>query len=266
MLRRRPFIPMLISNALSGLLVGIGVLVTRNLTPAQSEPPMDNLMVDRELVLVPNPEHPLNNSMGFRGKEFEIEKAPGITRIAFFGDSSTYTTHEPGYVERLGERYPDRCETINAASPAYDILDILVRYERDVLPLDPDVIILALPGAHAVRRRPSIGVDLLAFGLQHIADLAADREQEVYILDMPMNWGGDNPGTVRWGIAEPIVIEAYLEDLRGVMRESGIQVLDARVLNLPASLFYDELHLVDEGHRRLAEWLDQRVFAEMCTD
>lgn len=264
-MRRPVSATLLVTNALSGLLVGIGVLATRDAEPVHLPPPVDVMLVDNEIRYRPNPAHPLNNEAGFRGGEIP-PKSDGVTRIVFLGDSSTYSSHRDGYVERLGELHGNGCEFINAASSSMDVLDMYVRYERDVLPLDPDIVVVALPSAHFVVRRPSIGVDLLAFGLEHLAALASEQGDALYLIAMPITRDTSvKTWPTLWG-HDATAEEAYLARLYAVMRESGIPVLDAAsAIGWTDEMFDDQIHLSANGYQWLAEWLDSQMFRAVCS-
>jgi lysophospholipase L1-like esterase len=90
------------------------------------------------------------NSLGFRGPEISASKN-GIYRIVVLGESTTFgMTIEPGdepWPERLEQIIRQRLKTrrpvqvINAGVPAYTIHDNLRRLPREILPLQPDMII-----------------------------------------------------------------------------------------------------------------------------
>ena len=76
------------------------------------------------LPFVLNPEHADINELGFRGKPFSMEKAPGTYRIAFLGGSTTYCAEVSGddktwpylVVEAIKLAHPDwRFDYIYAA-------------------------------------------------------------------------------------------------------------------------------------------------------
>ena len=89
------------------------------------------------------------NSYGFRGKEFDITKAPGTFRIVALGGSTTYGIglEEDGTYpyhlekvlqERLGT---DKVEVINAGLVSATTAESLSRFLLKVVPLDPDMVI-----------------------------------------------------------------------------------------------------------------------------
>jgi lysophospholipase L1-like esterase len=105
------------------------------------------------------------NSLGFRGDEVGLEKAPGVFRVVCAGDSTTFgigaiTNDYYAYPYLLGkllkQRFPGRgIEVINAGVPAYTSAEILANLEFRILDLNPDLVIL-LQGINdaAVRTYP----------------------------------------------------------------------------------------------------------------
>lgn len=91
------------------------------------------------------------NSRGFRGKEFEEKKAPGVIRVLTMGSSSTF-----GYYDRDNETYPyyleqalnsscksgPRFEVINFAIPHAGIDNIAAMFFAEGIGLAPDVVTL----------------------------------------------------------------------------------------------------------------------------
>jgi lysophospholipase L1-like esterase len=89
------------------------------------------------------------NRHGFRGKDYEIEKAPGTIRVVTLGASSTF-----GYYDRDTETYPylleERLteltqgrisfEVINLGIPHLTSRQILALLHAEALPLHPDVV------------------------------------------------------------------------------------------------------------------------------
>lgn len=93
------------------------------------------------------------NSLGFRGKEISREKPPRAFRIAALGESSTFgysddeTSPYPFQLEKmLNKKKPPDCnfnfEVINAGVEKYFSWQILKHFEKDVLPLKPDAVIV----------------------------------------------------------------------------------------------------------------------------
>lgn len=104
------------------------------------------------VVLMHNPFYAINAD-GFRGPRLRPEKAPGVVRLLFLGDSSTF-----GWPYRYEVTYPDLVrqllaasghgpvEVINAGVPSQDIVQIRSRLDSS-LAFDPDVVFL-MDGIH----------------------------------------------------------------------------------------------------------------------
>lgn len=91
------------------------------------------------------------NRLGFRGPEIEVEKPPGLVRIACLGGSTTFcaeaSSEDATWPARLQallrERFPGRAiEVVNAGVAGYTLDRVLVNLERRVAPLDPDVVLV----------------------------------------------------------------------------------------------------------------------------
>jgi len=92
-----------------------------------------------------------HNSLGYRNKEFSLEKPDGVYRIVALGGSSTYDVRVEdneetftGQLQRLLEEeygYQD-VEVINAGVPGYNSWEILINLEFRVLDLNPDLVII----------------------------------------------------------------------------------------------------------------------------
>jgi lysophospholipase L1-like esterase len=104
---------------------------------------------------VPNPNYrkgrTFHNSLGFRGKEFALEKPDGVYRIVALGGSSTYDvriedndkTFTAQLEKLLKEEYGyHNVEVINAGVPGYNSWEILINLEFRVLDLNPDLVII----------------------------------------------------------------------------------------------------------------------------
>lgn len=267
-MRRVLFALLVLLNLALGAVLGLTGWGYRESLRAAMPAPSDVFVIDRELGYAPNPAHPLNNPQGFRGTPFRIEKSDGVTRIVFLGDSSTYGSQRDGYVEQLGQKHSGRCEMINGASSALDVLTLYVRYERDVLPLDPDIVVVALPSAHFTKWRPSIGSGLLAFGLDRIKALASQNGQSLYLIAMPVTRSSEvKRWPVGWGPVSQATEEAYLADLYQVMRDSGVPMLDAaNEIDWPTHFFRDQIHLHEDGYDQMTGWLDEQLFAGLCSN
>ncbi len=89
------------------------------------------------------------NSLGFRGPEFEPEKAPATVRVVTLGGSSTFGFHNeddetyPYYLQRLfDEAAGPRVEVINAGFPYYTTASIRSLFESEIVDYGPDAITL----------------------------------------------------------------------------------------------------------------------------
>ncbi len=90
------------------------------------------------------------NNRGFRGKDFDVHKQPGVTRIITLGSSSTF-----GYYDRDDETYPfyldaawkERCgadsiEVLNLGVPHLISEEIAALFFEEGLSYEPDVVTL----------------------------------------------------------------------------------------------------------------------------
>lgn len=112
------------------------------------------------VVLMHNPFYEINAD-GFRGPRLRPEKAPGVVRLLFLGDSSTF-----GWPYRYEDTYPDLVrqllaqrglgpvEVINAGVPSHDIVQIRFRLESG-LAFDPDLVFL-MDGIHFDKSRDHV--------------------------------------------------------------------------------------------------------------
>jgi len=86
------------------------------------------------------------NSLGFKGEEFQIEKAENIYRIVVLGGSTSFGDY-PKYLEDILNSNVEpsksniRYEVINGAVRGYGSDEILKRFMHDVIPLKPDLVI-----------------------------------------------------------------------------------------------------------------------------
>ena len=89
------------------------------------------------------------NSQGFRGKEFNKTKPPGVTRIITLGASSTFGYRNkddetyPHYLEELlnqTEQGNSIYEVINMGIPHLCSEQIVALFRAEALPLNPDVV------------------------------------------------------------------------------------------------------------------------------
>ncbi len=88
------------------------------------------------------------SSTGLRDTEHLVAKAPGTTRIALLGDSSTEGMQVPlndtygKVLERLLNEHGQKYEVINFACSGYSTGQQLLQYERDVRQYHPDIVLL----------------------------------------------------------------------------------------------------------------------------
>ncbi|MHC4065814.1 MAG: hypothetical protein ACYSUI_15135 [Planctomycetota bacterium] len=90
------------------------------------------------------------NRHGFRGPDYEFEKAPGTLRLEVFGGSAAFCYKAagrgkswPGAVERkLGERLAMPVEVINLALPAYNVFNSKINYLCFGRVFKPDALIV----------------------------------------------------------------------------------------------------------------------------
>ena len=87
-----------------------------------------------------NPDHPDNNSLGLRNPEIGIKKTAGTKRILVLGDS--VAAGADSFVTILRQRLKDRAQVINGAVPGYTIYQERLYLERDLLRLEPDLVVL----------------------------------------------------------------------------------------------------------------------------
>jgi hypothetical protein len=136
--------------------------------PNRGEPPT---LWDRDLLYRLRPDTLMFdayriNSLGYRGPEVDPVKPPGTLRIACTGDSSTFgmgVSDEETWPARLavmlsalleGER---AVEVINAAVPGYSTEQNKRQVERDLLALQPDVLIVCPTAQNDLRWQTNAG-------------------------------------------------------------------------------------------------------------
>lgn len=91
------------------------------------------------------------NHQGFRGPEITLPKPVGTIRIAFLGASTTYCAEVSSdertwphlVTQMLKDSFPGvPFDYVNAGVPGYGIDSILRNFDRRVLPLQPDVVVI----------------------------------------------------------------------------------------------------------------------------
>lgn len=95
---------------------------------------------DPELGYRLNPQHSSTNSLGLRHPEIPLQKPPGAKRILVIGDS--IAAGSKGFVAILREKLKHRADVINGATPGYTIYQERLSLERDLIHLEPDLVIL----------------------------------------------------------------------------------------------------------------------------
>jgi peptidoglycan/LPS O-acetylase OafA/YrhL/lysophospholipase L1-like esterase len=90
------------------------------------------------------------NNLGFRGPDIDPRKVDRF-RVVALGESQTFgptlRSDDRPWPELLQDKINDRLacgrqiEVINAGTPAYDLKDNLERVRRDIVPLQPDVVV-----------------------------------------------------------------------------------------------------------------------------
>ena len=91
-----------------------------------------------------NPAHPNVNALGIRHADLDGDKPPDLFRVLVLGDSVAWPYD--GFVTRLRERIQELhagpAEVINAAIPGYTTYQQRHLLERDLMRLNPDLVIL----------------------------------------------------------------------------------------------------------------------------
>jgi len=90
------------------------------------------------------------NSLAFRGREITREKPPGVYRIVALGGSTTYGIYQPDYssypvfleAELREKLKTNNVEVVNAGLVSATTAESLSRLFIDILPLNPDMIII----------------------------------------------------------------------------------------------------------------------------
>ena len=173
------------------------------------------------------------NRLGFRGEEFPVQKPDGERRVVLLGDSITFgwellSEQEP-YPAVLQSFLPDSTRVINAGVPSYTSLQVLRHLERDVWPLDPDVLAVL------------VGWNDIAFALR--ADWAPGLELRAWIPRVnPALWqfavALTHPGqSQRRSTPLPAVaLYAYRQHLERIVAEAGERHVPLILVGLPTVL------------------------------
>lgn len=97
------------------------------------------------LPFVLNPEHADINELGFRGKPFSREKAPGTYRIVCLGGSTTFNGYPTYLAEALARDFNAlgrKVEVINAGNQCWTTMESLINFITRCLPLSPDAVVV----------------------------------------------------------------------------------------------------------------------------
>ena len=210
-----------------------------------------------------SPDHPDHNSMGFRGPEFDPEKAPGVFRIVTIGGSTTYGygvieteyTYPAQLESMLHNEYAlSYVEVINAGVPNYTTWELLVDFEFRILELDPDLIIYygatnditarivypeyydglysarGLWQTHTENYGPSVLLRYVAVNLDWMRD-PASLEGKLVSSDIPQcnMWTERQCGEYRvetlMALNPPIYFERNLRNIVTLAEAHGVQVM-----------------------------------------
>lgn len=138
----------------SGLLVAVfflGELATRSYLLGDVVPALKSFFVapkvfvrDPDLGFKLNPESKGVNSLGMQHNEVSVTKPSGTYRVLVIGDSVAFDHF--GFVRMLSEELREvrgaPVEVINASIPGYTTYQELVFMKRDLMELNPDLVIL----------------------------------------------------------------------------------------------------------------------------
>ena len=98
------------------------------------------VLADPELGYRLNPANPTTSSLGLKNPEIEIRKPSGVKRLIVVGDSVTADPN--GYVAIMRDQLAGQYEVINAGVPGYTTYQERLFLERDLLALEPDIVVL----------------------------------------------------------------------------------------------------------------------------
>lgn len=264
----RKSILMFLAGMAAFALLSWGVAVLDAQPQAVAAESQGALKDDPELGFVPHPAFPQHNQLGMVGMDVLLIKPVTVRRIVFIGDSTLYDPRYVDFPEILAAQYNrlGRCEFINASFQGFDVMRTYVRYERDVLPLNPDVVFVMTGGVDWSVRRPSIGLPVYAAAAQAMADLADEHNHRLVMTAPPITTDeAVAPVVPRWATANYARdLEAYFSAQHAALVASGADVLPYPLLDWGADDFRNSTHLSEQGHRKMADWLDSHLIVEMC--
>ncbi|MFH2202807.1 MAG: hypothetical protein ABIJ96_06820 [Elusimicrobiota bacterium] len=163
------------------------------------------------------------NAHGFRGKDIDLRKPPGVSRLLFLGDSITIgwrLREEDVFVEHIGRALGARYEVINAGYADAGLTEEDAVLRAAGMRLRPDLVVL---GWYLNDGRPPVGFP----------------EEVVY----------RNP-VIRWIQANPLLRRSYFVGLfYGALRKSLVEQA-VKVSEHKSNRFRWVKHYVDQKH----EW------------
>ncbi len=142
-----------IRRLLKGFVYVIGALLVAELFYRffWKDPPMTEVVRGNHPIFHHVPSHFLNGNLGhtdYRERPYRVEKEPGVLRIAFIGDSFTYSFTSPDQTipqhlrNLIAKERPDlKVEILNFGFVSYSPLIEEVVYRRLIRPLKPDIVI-----------------------------------------------------------------------------------------------------------------------------
>jgi len=192
------------------------------------------------------------NSLGFRGREFSVQKPAGTFRIVALGDSTTFgygkTTMSPypAQLEAALNRQAGNCgrqyEVINAGVEGYSAHHVLIRLEKEALPLTPDLLIIYvgwndLFGVDPERRLPTVDPQSWFNRLLRLSYLLKAATKVMFERVLPTQEVVTPQRVARY---ERFVPTTFLEDYRrivGLARTHGVPIT---LVTLPSLLGVEE--------------------------
>ncbi|HNO79886.1 MAG TPA: SGNH/GDSL hydrolase family protein [Phycisphaerae bacterium] len=120
------------------------------------------------------------NKWGLRGPDFDIEKAPGVTRVLCLGASTTFGQPDDDDAEIWTTRLSvqlnaahngQRFEVLNGAVPGYTVTQSLDNFRRSLARFKPDVVVVchAATDLAAHTRRQFGGKSAISYGLPSLS-------------------------------------------------------------------------------------------------
>jgi lysophospholipase L1-like esterase len=182
------------------------------------------------------------NSLGFRGPEISVAKPPHGMRIAFLGGSTTYcaevssdaATWPQLVTEQVRRAHPELLvDYINAGVPGYTLNDSKRRFELQVAPLAPDLVVIYHATNDLSRNSRDIALSqgvLKEWG-DHSLSRLAEWSMLVYLVEKNLNIimqkaQADEPtGKIKLDLTS--LARPFEEDLRALVtavKRSGARV------------------------------------------